>query len=508
MRLRAHGPARARARARRRSVIAEQLRHPGDLDRRHLPGERRRRHTGWASRPSSYMDAGRARARRGHQRHGAGPAGRGRRRRRVPARRVPAHGAAGRGAGQDAGRAGRRPRRGARAGGRRRRGDPAAVRSAHLPGLRQDLARRVRRAGGRGHLRPLWRRALPARRRQGGDHRRAAARSTPGRPRRWSTSTARRACWSGIDATGPVEEVTVRAIGRATVVRADDEHDDVPPAANDSVQDAGPDRDDARARAWWWPRRSPRCGTPLRRGCPPAELDADRRGGDPGGRCQSPSFLGYHGLPGDDLRLGQRRGRARDPQPGRVLRDGDLISIDCGAIAGRLARRRGDHGRAWAGSSRELERLADGRRGGAVGRDRRRRPGTHLRPGPAHRHLPGGRGRGAQSGRYGIVDGLRRPRHRHRDAPGPARAQLRPPGQGTAPGAGLGARHRADDHAGSPRTVELADGWTVVTADGSVRRALGAHRGPDARTGLGADRAGRWRPAGAWPALGVSRPRR
>ena len=36
--------------------------------------------------------------------------------------------------------------------------------------------------------------------------------STPRRPPRWSTTTARRASWSGIDATGPVEDVTVRAI--------------------------------------------------------------------------------------------------------------------------------------------------------------------------------------------------------------------------------------------------------------------------------------------------------
>ena len=47
-----------------------------------------------------------------------------------------------------------------------------------------------------------------------------------------------------------------------------------------------------------------------------------------------PSFLGYHGYPGHDLHLGQRRDRARHPQPGRRLAAGDLLSIDCGAIAG------------------------------------------------------------------------------------------------------------------------------------------------------------------------------
>ena len=50
-------------------------------------------------------------------------------------------------------RAGDAARRGARAGGRRRRGGPAAVRPPHLPQLRPDLARRVRPAEGRRHLR-------------------------------------------------------------------------------------------------------------------------------------------------------------------------------------------------------------------------------------------------------------------------------------------------------------------------------------------------------------------
>ena len=43
------------------------------------------------------------------------------------------------------------------------------------------------------------------------------------------------------------------------------------------------------------------------------------------------------------------------------------------------------------------------------------------------------------------------------------------PGEGPRLVPGHGARHRADDHAWArPRTVELADGWTVVTRDGSV----------------------------------------
>ena len=46
-----------------------------------------------------------------------------------------------------------------------------------------------------------------------------------------------------------------------------------------------------------------------------------------------PSFLGYGApaVPRHDLRLGQRRGGARHPGC-RALQDGDVISIDCGAI--------------------------------------------------------------------------------------------------------------------------------------------------------------------------------
>ena len=84
-----------------------------------------------------------------------GAAGRGRRRRGLPARRLPAHRAAGRGAGRDARRASaRRAGRRARAGRRRRGGRPAAVRPAYLPQLRAHLARRLRPARQRGHLRP------------------------------------------------------------------------------------------------------------------------------------------------------------------------------------------------------------------------------------------------------------------------------------------------------------------------------------------------------------------
>ncbi len=75
----------------------------------------------------------------------------------------------------------------------------------------EDLARRVRRAVARGHLRPVRWRAVPAGRRQ--------AETIAERLRVYARDTAPLVDYYGaqgklvgIDATGPVEDVTVRAI--------------------------------------------------------------------------------------------------------------------------------------------------------------------------------------------------------------------------------------------------------------------------------------------------------
>ena len=87
---------------------------------------------------------------------------------------------------------------------------------------------------------------------------------------------------------------------------------------------------DASRRVWWWAGPSSCCAARCAPGSPPRELDAIaedhiRSSG------ATPSFLGYHGFPGsictsvnDEVVHGI---------PGdRVLADGDLVSIDCGAI--------------------------------------------------------------------------------------------------------------------------------------------------------------------------------
>ena len=94
------------------------------------------------------------------------------------------------------------------------------------------------------------------------------------------------------------------------------------------------------------PRRCERAARPPSRpGVTTAELDAIAETviRDAGA---VPSFMGYHGFPRPvDLRLGQRRDRARHPGPAQVLRDGDLISIDCGAILDGWHGDAGDHRR-------------------------------------------------------------------------------------------------------------------------------------------------------------------
>ena len=186
--------------------------------------------------------------------------------------------------------------------------------------------------------------------------------------------------------------------------------------------------------------------------------------------------------------------------PSQVLRDGDLISIDCGAVLD------GWHGDAaiTVGVGEvdpALLQMADGRRGRDVGRHRRRRPGRRQRQGPADRHLARGRDRGPQ-GRAGTASSTGTAATA--SAPRCTRTRTcsttagRARARGWCPGMALAIEPMIT--MGSPRTVELADGWTVVTRDGSVaahvehtmallrRRRLGAHRarrrpGPAGRPG-------------------------
>lgn len=180
----------------------------------------------------------------------------------------------------------------------------------------------------------------------------------------------------------------------------------------------------------------------------------------------SPSFKGYHGFPASICASVNEQVVHGIPAPTQVLRDGDIISLDCGAVLD------GWHGDAaitvavgdveptllkmaavaedamWAG-------IAAAARGAASGKGRltdiSHAVETAVRKG----------------GRYGIVDGYGGHgigTEMHQD---PHVLNHGRPGRGPRLATGMALAIEPMITLGSPRTAELADGWTVVTRDGS-----------------------------------------
>ena len=181
----------------------------------------------------------------------------------------------------------------------------------------------------RGRLRPLRRRAVPARRRQGRDGRRAAARVRP--RHRPAGRLLRRTGQAGRhrrDRTGGGRH---RAGDRRPAVVRRDERTNASPATSRSST-----RRRSRSRrcappGWSSPTRSPRCGTRSRPGSPPPSStqiaeEVIRAAG------AVPSFKGYHGFPATICSSVNEQVVHAIPSAGQVLHDGDLISIDCGAV--------------------------------------------------------------------------------------------------------------------------------------------------------------------------------
>ena len=155
-------------------------------------------------------------------------------------------------------------------------------------------------------------------------------------------------------------------------------------------------------------------------------------------------------LPGHDLRLGQRRGRARDPRRPGARTTGDVVSIDCGAIVdgwhgdaamtvavGEVAPRGDELMRVteeamWRG-------IAAAALGGRVG-DISHAVESYVR----------------EPGRLRHRRGLHRPRHRLRDAPAAQRAQRRAARAGPPARRGPGARRRADGGRWGSRGPDVA----------------------------------------------------
>jgi methionyl aminopeptidase len=180
-----------------------------------------------------------------------------------------------------------------------------------------------------------------------------------------------------------------------------------------------------------------------------------------------PSFKGYHGFPASICSSVNEQIVHAIPSPSQVLREGDLISIDCGAVLD------GWHGDAaitvgvgaadpallrmaevaedamWAG-------IAAAARGAASGKGRLTDI-SHAVENAVRR-----------GGRYGIVDGYGGHgigTEMHQD---PHVLNHGRPGRGPRLVPGIALAIEPMITMGSPRTAELADGWTVVTRDGSV----------------------------------------
>lgn len=180
----------------------------------------------------------------------------------------------------------------------------------------------------------------------------------------------------------------------------------------------------------------------------------------------TPSFKGYHGFPASICSSVNEQVVHGIPAPTQVLRDGDVISVDCGAVL---------HG--WHGDAAITVGVGEVEpallKMAAVAED-----AMWAGIAAAARSVAGGRGRLTdishaieaavrKGGRYGIVDGYGGHgigTEMHQD---PHVLNHGRPGRGPRLVPGMALAIEPMITLGSPRTVELADGWTVVTRDGS-----------------------------------------
>ena len=175
----------------------------------------------------------------------------------------------------------------------------------------------------------------------------------------------------------------------------------------------------------------------------------------------TPSFLGYHGYPGTICASVNEEIVHGIPTPARRLNDGDIISIDCGAIVGGwhgdAARTVGvgaisaKHAALLSACEAALwHGLAQARPGGRLG-DISHAVETSIE----------------QAGPYGLVEeytGHGIGTAMHMDPPVPNYGR---PGRGPRLRAGMALAIEPMVVLGSPETILLDDGWTVITADGS-----------------------------------------
>lgn len=180
-----------------------------------------------------------------------------------------------------------------------------------------------------------------------------------------------------------------------------------------------------------------------------------------------PSFKGYHGFPASICSSVNEQIVHAIPSSDQVLREGDLISIDCGAVLN------GWHGDAAItvavgevdpGLLRMVEVAEDSMWAGIAAAVRGAASGKGRLTDISHAVENAVR----KGGRYGIVDGYGGHgigTEMHQD---PHVLNHGRPGRGPQLVPGLALAIEPMITMGSPRTVELSDGWTVVTRDGSI----------------------------------------
>jgi methionyl aminopeptidase len=180
-----------------------------------------------------------------------------------------------------------------------------------------------------------------------------------------------------------------------------------------------------------------------------------------------PSFKGYHGFPGSICSSVNEQVVHAIPSARQVLREGDLVSLDCGAILD------GWHGDAAVtvpvgevdpALTRMAEAAADAMWAGIAAAARGGLSGNGRLTDISHAVETSVR----RSGGYGIVDGYGGHgigTEMHQD---PHVLNHGRPGRGPRLVPGLALAIEPMITMGSAKTTELDDGWTVVTRDGSV----------------------------------------
>jgi methionyl aminopeptidase len=179
-----------------------------------------------------------------------------------------------------------------------------------------------------------------------------------------------------------------------------------------------------------------------------------------------PSFLGYHGYPASICASVNEQIVHGIPSPAQVLADGDLLSVDCGAIVD------GWHGDAAvtlavgaaSAADRALSAACEEALHAGIAAVRVGARLTDVSHAVQTATVEAGRRDGVEYGIVAEYGGHGIGTSMHMD---PFLPNQGAPGQGPRLVVGMALAVEPMLTAGDPETRELDDGWTVVTADGS-----------------------------------------